>query len=200
MGHMMQAIIGKKDIIKKITDDWITAQSIELPQEYSLLFLTNAFYNDIEELLEDENMEHIKDFEDMLYYTAPVVHFLKHYSFRSQLVYIETDYVGRYGTQTGALFENGSLSAEPVCGENVINHFLSSIGVYRKRVKDEFDSLGLGIYHSMPEYSIIHTCATYTTATQVYKVHFFGMLSRDIYNYKVLHIVVFLSVNKQQCL
>ncbi len=150
MGHMIQAIIGKKDIIEKIAGDWVKAQTRELPQGYSLLFLTDALYDDIEELLEDENMEKIEDFEDMVCYTTPVVHLLKHYSFHSQLVYIETDYAGGYGTQAGVLFVNGKTVTGPVCSNGIINQLLKDIGVYRERGKDEFDSLHLGIYRCMP--------------------------------------------------
>lgn len=150
MGHMIQAIIGKKDIIEKIAGDWVKAQTRELPQGYSLLFLTDALYDDIEELLEDENMEKIEDFEDMVCYTTPVVHLLKHYSFHSQLVYIETDYAGGYGTQAGVLFVNGKTVTRPVCSNGIINQLLKDIGVYRERGKDEFDSLHLGIYRCMP--------------------------------------------------
>lgn len=147
---MIQAIIGKKDIIEKIAGDWVKAQTRELPQGYSLLFLTDALYDDIEELLEDENMEKIEDFEDMVCYTTPVVHLLKHYSFHSQLVYIETDYAGGYGTQAGVLFVNGKTVTGPVCSNGIINQLLKDIGVYRERGKDEFDSLHLGIYRCMP--------------------------------------------------
>ena len=150
MGHMIQAIIGKKDIIEKIASDWVKAQTRELPQGYSLLFLTDALYDDIEQLLEDENMEKIEDFEDMVCYTTPVVHLLKHYSFHSQLVYIETDYAGGYGTQAGVLFVNGKTVTGPVCSNGIINQLLKDIGVYRERGKDEFDSLHLGIYRCMP--------------------------------------------------
>ena len=150
MGYMIQAIIGKKDIIEKIAGDWVKAQTRELPQGYSLLFLTDALYDDIEELLENENMENIEDFEEMVCYTTPVVHFLKHYSFRSQLIYIETDYAGGYGTQAGVLFENGKAANGPVCRDGIINGLLRDIGVYRERGKDEFDSLHLGIYRCMP--------------------------------------------------
>ena len=150
MGHMIQAIIGKKDIIEKIASDWVKAQTRELPQGYSLLFLTDALYDDIEELLEDENMEKIEDFEDMVCYTTPVVHLLKHYSFHSQLVYIETDYAGGYGTQAGVLFVNGKTVTGPACSNGIINQLLKDIGVYREHGKDEFDSLHLGIYRCMP--------------------------------------------------
>ena len=150
MGHMIHAIIGKKDVIDKIAGDWINAQTRELPQGYSLLFLTNALYDSIEELSENENMEKIEDFEDMVCYTTPVVHLLKQYSFRSQLIYIETDYVGGYGTQAGALFENGKVTAGPASSDRIINQLLRAIGVYREHGKDEFDSLHLGIYRRMP--------------------------------------------------
>lgn len=150
MGHMIRAIIGKKDIIEKIAGDWVKAQTRELPQGFSLLFLTNALYDDIEELMENENMEKIEDCENMVCYTTPVVHLLKYYSFHSQLVYIETDYAGGYGTQAGALFVNGKTVTGPVCRDGIINQLLKDIGVYREHGKDEFDSLCLGIYRRMP--------------------------------------------------
>lgn len=146
MGHRIIAIIGKNNTVKNIADFWHYAEAIELHQGYSMIFLTGELFDDITELYnEEDNL----DCSELDFLTTSVFHFLQDYSVNSQLVYIETDYFGGYGTQAGVLFENGKMINSPVCEAGIINKLLESIGVLKYRGKDEFDSLGLGRYRSM---------------------------------------------------
>jgi len=126
MGHCIQAIVGIHDTIQKLTDDWVYAEEIKLPQGYGMVFLTNALFDDITELFSvpDETR-----YSELDYFTVAVEQFLQQYSFRTKLVYIETDYFGGVGTQAGVLYENGRISVEPRSGEDTINQLLRELGV-----------------------------------------------------------------------
>ena len=83
------------------------------------------------------------------YLSDSVISFLLQESKDAQIIYIETDYFGGYGTQTGVLFENGSIAIEPMQGNGVINYLLHQIGVYKEHNKDEFTSLQLYRFRRM---------------------------------------------------
>ena len=83
------------------------------------------------------------------YLSDSVISFLLQESKGAQIIYIETDYFGGYGTQTGVLFENGSIAIEPMQGNGVINYLLRQIGVYKEHNKDEFTSLQLYRFRRM---------------------------------------------------
>jgi len=54
MESLTKAIIGKTEVTKKITYNWINIKTIELPQEYGIIFLTDLFFEDIVELYEEK--------------------------------------------------------------------------------------------------------------------------------------------------
>ena len=148
MGHCMKAIIGKHEAIKKIENDWVYAEEVRLPQGYGMVFLTDMLFDDITELsgTSDET-----DCPELAYFTAAVRQFLQQYSFHGKLAYVETDYFGGTGTQSGVLYENGQLRISPRSGNGTINLLLKELGVRCMPDKDEFDSLHLGEYRHMPQ-------------------------------------------------
>lgn len=109
-----------------------------------MIFLTDALLDEIGELFESANEpsdpETVKSF------------LLQEYSFHTKLAYIETDYFGGIGTQSGILYENGNISIPLCSGEGAISILLREIGVWREVNKDEFDSLNLGIYRRMDKW------------------------------------------------
>lgn len=50
MGHMINAIIAKENIIQNISERWIYAEKNILPQGYALTYLNDNLFDDIEEL------------------------------------------------------------------------------------------------------------------------------------------------------
>ncbi|MBQ6040637.1 MAG: hypothetical protein IJL32_07690 [Oscillospiraceae bacterium] len=146
MGHMIRAIIGKNTVIQSITDHWVSAEMIKLPQDYALTFLNDYLFDDIEELCDLKNT---CNYPCLSYLTDSVIEFLKDKSIGAQLVYMETDYFGGYGTQAGVFFENGEMKCEPMDGDGTVNHLLRLLGVRKQLLKDEFDSLELYKYRRM---------------------------------------------------
>lgn len=137
----IRAVIGKNSTVKNIENFWHYAEAAELHQGYSVIFLKDKLIDDITELYDNEDNS---DFPDTKLLKSSVFHFLQDYSVGSQLVYIETDYFGRYASQAGVLFENGRMIDSPVSETGIINKLLELIGVLKYRGKDEADSLGLG--------------------------------------------------------
>lgn len=127
MESLTKAIIGKTEVTKKITYNWINIKTIELPQEYGIIFLTDLFFEDIVELYEEK---YKTEYKELIYFTTPFIQFLQYYSFHTQLVYLETEYEG-YGRQAGVLFENGKTTAGPLTGDGTINQLLHAIGVWK---------------------------------------------------------------------
>ena len=144
MGHCVRAIIGAHKDIQRIENDYCLAKGMKLPQGYGMIFLTDALLDNIGELFESAN--ELSDPETVTSYL------LQWYSFRTKLVYMETDYFGGIGTQSGILYENGNISIPLRSGEGAINTLLRELGVWREANKDEFDSLNLGIYRRMDKW------------------------------------------------
>lgn len=147
MEQLIRAVIGRNETVKNITDNWVNIHTAPLPQEYTMIFITDQFFCDITELYDEKYNEYYPGFTRL---TTPVIHFLEDYSFRSQLIYIETNYCFGYGSQAGVLFENGKMADSPLSGEGAVNKLLKIIGVWCVRGKDEFGSLGLYKYRKMP--------------------------------------------------
>ena len=143
MGHCVRAIIGAHKDIQRIENDWL-AKEMKLPQGYGMIFLTDTLLDNIGELFESANEP--SDPETVTSYL------LQEYSFHTKLAYIETDYFGGVGTQSGILYENGNISIPLCSGEGSINILLRELGVWREVNKDEFDSLNLGIYRRMDKW------------------------------------------------
>lgn len=143
MGHCVRAVIGAHKAIQQIADNW-HAKEINLPQGYGMIFLTDALLDDIAELFESADEPSTPD--------TVTNYLLQFYSFHTKLAYIETDYFGGIGTQSGFLCENRNISIPPCRGEGAINILLRELGVWRERNTDEFDSLNLGIYRRMDKW------------------------------------------------
>ncbi len=143
MGHCVRTIIGVHKDIQRIANDWF-AKEIKLPQGYGMIFLTDALLDNIGELFESANEP--SDPETV------TSNLLQEYSFHTKLAYIEADYFGGIGTQSGILYENGNISIPLCSGKGAINILLRELGVWREVNKDEFDSLNLGIYRRMDKW------------------------------------------------
>lgn len=144
MGHYVRAIIGAHKDIQRIENNYWIAKEIKLPQGYGMIFLTDALLDNIGELFESANEP-----SDPETVTSCL---LQEYSFHTKLAYIEADYSGVIGTQSGILYENGNISIPLCSGEGSINILLRELGVWREVNKDEFDSLNLGIYRRMDKW------------------------------------------------
>lgn len=162
--HCIRAFIGKDEVIINFKSNWIRANALELLQGYSMIFLTDEFYDDIVELVNSNDEVDNSDIFECL--SSSVYELLQQESKLGKLAYIETDYFGGTGSQVAILFENGNVIV-PACktetywsqvdnrfinrpeGERAINKVLKELGIYRKNSMDEFCSIGLGNFRRM---------------------------------------------------
>lgn len=148
MGHCIQIFIGEINILENIASNWDAANIIPLKQQFAMIFLTNQFFDDIEEMANTKDT--LNDDRFLLLTSAIQEQILQPYSKNGMLAYLETDYFGGVGTQAGVLFENGERIEGPTDKEGIINQILRKMGVCIEPGKDEFDSVGLGNYRHMP--------------------------------------------------
>lgn len=162
--HCIRGFIGKEEIIRAFTDNWVEAKPVALYQGLAIIFLTSKLYDDIEELA-CSRMD--IDYSKFFVYLSPSIYeILVQESRNGKLAYIETDYFGGGGSQSATLFKNSKTKIQPIKtetlwdektyryyhrpeGEKAINVILKELGVYKEKGKDEFDSIGLGNYRHM---------------------------------------------------
>lgn len=145
MGHNIKAFIGKNNTIKSLANAWLR-EVISLPQDLAMLFLTDELFDDITELANLEDDLNCSEFE---YFTTAIARILEEHSFHTSLAYIETDYFGGIGSQSGVLYNNGKIEIGPARSQGIINQILQRLGVYKVNGEDEFDSIHLGCYRHM---------------------------------------------------
>lgn len=160
MSHCIQAIIAKKDVAQKIANDWVCADLVELPQEFSLIPITEPLHDDIVELVNDTGGTPHMEFD---YLSSALVAMIEQSSFYGKVAYVETEYFGGVGGQSAAAWEGGKLIVPPLKtriewkdgdyvqvppGSCAINMVLARLGVYTRTEKDEFEMLGLGNHRS----------------------------------------------------
>lgn len=145
--HIIRAFIGKENTIRKLAEDWLK-EPIILPQGFALLFLTEEFFDDIEELVDIKNSLD-NQFE---FFTSSIANIMEYHSFRSKIAYIETEYFGGVGGQGGVLYVDGKMTIPPTWENDtggIINNILSELDVMKVKDADEFDSIDLGRFRSM---------------------------------------------------
>lgn len=145
MGHCIRAFIGRNDIVKALASSWLR-EPILLPQNFSMLFLTDELFDDMTELADLKNN---LDCSALDFFTTAVARVMAQHSLHAALAYIETEYFGGTGSQAGVLFINGEAEIKPTKSDNIINQILQRLGVYKEKGKDEFDSISLGYYRIM---------------------------------------------------
>ena len=148
MGHSLKAIIGKREDVCRISEDWVKAKLIELPQGFGIVPMTIRLLEDVEELMEPSEIEDRFGLDGL---DGAVICLLEQYSFRTKLAYVETEYFGGYGTQGGVLYEDGREKIPPKKGIGTINILLKELGAWRKPNADEFDCLELGKFRHIEE-------------------------------------------------
>lgn len=145
MAHIIRAFIGKSKIIKNLAIDW-QREFIFLPQDFAMLFLTDELFDDITEVF---NLENDLDCSAFECFTTAIAKIIKKYSTQTSLAYIETEYFGGFGSQSGVLYFDGKMEIEPARCEGIINQILQKLGVSKEDGRDEFDSVHLGYYRHM---------------------------------------------------
>ena len=147
MGHCIEAILGRRETVQAFADDWDSADVTGLPQDYGMVFLTDALFDGI---TERSGLPDRDEFPALTYFTTAIRQALENASRKGPLIYFETDYAGGFGTQAGLLLKNGKAVLGPLEGPGAVNQLLAALGVRCENGKDEFDSLTLGLFRHPP--------------------------------------------------
>lgn len=140
MGYYLNAFIGHSTDLRCISELYSEAMAIELTQHLSLIPLTEELFD---QLTEFDTTAKIGDFE---YLTSKIeLNFLKVIKEKS-VAYVEVNYFGGQGGQTGIIWKDGKRNVELAYGQEAVNIILRAFGVISEPDKDEFDTLALGRY------------------------------------------------------
>src|SRR4051812_35549678 len=96
VGHVLHAVIGPKASVAEFASRWWRARQFDLPQDFALVPLNAALYDDIVELADARQSD---PFQEFVRLSAGVKLAIEEVSNVGPLAYIETDYFGGVGTQ-----------------------------------------------------------------------------------------------------
>ena len=164
MGHMIQCFIGPDSAIREIVApiEPVTHRTVKLPQGLCCLFYCENVYDSIHEYQMSDNDREIEPFS---IFSNTLIMYLESIRPKGNFIYIETDYAGGTGYQAAGAFKNGKLmearkteimyldrtdNYPEVLLDKPINTALRDLGVIRRPEADEFDTLDLGNYRTMP--------------------------------------------------
>ena len=163
MPHIIQAFIGKRDAVKKIVNPLAQTEVtiVELPQNFDCLFLCDNLQTAIHRFMKKNESEVIAPFD---FFSSAMQDYIECVGI-GDFIYIETEYFGGEGSQCAGVFKDGKLlktyrqhsrEINPKASwpkrvlNSPINSALRELGVIRNAELDEFDTMDLGNYRSMP--------------------------------------------------
>ena len=82
MGHCIRAVIGSRESVRRLAEDWLKAKVVELPQDFGMIFMTDDLLEDVGELLEVSDELPFSELEN---FTEEVKELMERYSFRTKL-------------------------------------------------------------------------------------------------------------------
>lgn len=161
MIHNIQCIIGPKNTMAELATNWLQSK-LDLNAGFSLIPLTNDLVCDINELT---NCGEQLIYNEFWLLSSAVDELLKGYSHSEPIGYIETDFKGEEGTQSGIAYYKGEAIKGPLKttthwsnktmsfidspeGKRAINIILHALGLEERQDIDGFKNLELERYHS----------------------------------------------------
>jgi hypothetical protein len=134
MGYLLQALVGRRDVLKAHAAAFQSTVIIELRENIAMIPITDALYEDIEG----------EPTDDCSRLSEAVEMWAKEISVGNVVGYVEAEYFGGEGGQSAVVWTNGSRSSEFQFCSDAINRVLRLFGVTAISGKDEFDTVGLG--------------------------------------------------------
>lgn len=157
MGHSINAIIARLSLLEKFASSWEGIRLVRLEQGFALLPATSRFLDALDGRYSSSEG---RKFEGFVHLRGGLVAVLQELSRQGPIAYVETDYFGGVGSQSGATFVDGEPVVIEVESEvrpvprsiGAINSALRALGVMRTKSSDEFDAIGLGRFRSMDDW------------------------------------------------
>lgn len=138
MGYYLSAFIVKTNDLTCFLTSFSNARKIDLDQGISLIPLTEELFDEMNNFSVNESIL------DFVYLTTQIETGILALLNGRTIAYVEADYFGGQGRQSGVLWKNGKRDATFIYDPKAINKSLVVIGVVADSGKDEFDTLNLG--------------------------------------------------------
>jgi hypothetical protein len=139
MGYFLNAFLGPVDNLKKIESKFNKAKVVPVTTEIALIPMTEDLFNEINNY-RSENQ--IGKWELL---TTDVENEILTLIGNEKLSYLEVEYFGGEGGQSGIIWKDGKRIFEVEFQQEVVNEILRQFGVVKdKKMRDEFDTVGLG--------------------------------------------------------
>ncbi len=158
MSHSVQLIIGHAPATDRFLAAWPMARSAALLGGWLAIPVDDALYDAISAAAPDPSPGN-----DAFDVAPPGLEAALEAATREggALAYVETDYFGGQGTQSGGAWIDGRNRASATArGHGSINSALQALGVQRSGADDEFDSIGLGRRRHTSDYAPVVADAT----------------------------------------
>lgn len=163
MGHSIRAIISQGSVTGSFCNQWREARTIELPQNFKMVFITNSLFDEIHQHIHANEPAPFKAF---FFLNSSLMQNLRELSFKGDICYFETDYFGGKGYQSAIVLRDAEVVYGPQTtydkmendqhtqspeGTRAVNGALKLLGVTLANERDEWDMLKLHHYRRMDE-------------------------------------------------
>ena len=139
MGYFIRAILCNRLLANEIIEDNSYAKSIEIYNDLFLIPFIDELFDEINEFEQSQNVG------KFILLTEKINDYLKQFSSKGKIAYIEADYFGGVGFQNAIVWDNQETVFYEENADWAINKALKFIGIVKDKDKfDEFDTVGLG--------------------------------------------------------
>jgi hypothetical protein len=147
MGYFLNAFLGQINNLKRIESKFKKAKVVPLTTEIALIPMTEDLFDEINNY---RNENHIEKWELL---TTDVENEILKLIGNEKLSYLEVEYFGGEGGQSGIVWKDGKRVFEVSFQQEVVNEILRQFGVVKdKKLRDEFDTVGLGRHRNTEDW------------------------------------------------
>lgn len=138
MGYYLKAFIGRLEDLEKVKGKFQNAKTISLTDEIALTPMTKDLFNEI------NNYRTNNEIGKYEFLTTDVENEILMIINDGMISYVEVEYWGGEGGQSGIIWKEGKRIFEKDFEQEVVNAILRQFGIVRSKLRDEFDTVGLG--------------------------------------------------------
>jgi len=147
MGYFLNAFLGQVDTLDKIERKFNSAKVVSLTTDIALIPMSENLFNEINNY-RGENA--IRKWE---FLTTDVEDVILALIGNDKLSYVEIEYFGGEGGQSGIIWKDGKRIFEIEFQQEVVNAILREFGVEKEeKMRDEFDTVGLGRHRNTEDW------------------------------------------------
>jgi hypothetical protein len=147
MGYLLNAFLGRPDGLKKIERRFPTSKIVLLTTEIALIPMTGRLFNEI------NNYRGNNIIKKWQFLTSDVENEILGVIDHDMISYIEVEYFGGQGGQSGIIWQKGKRIFEKEFQQGVVNEILRLFGVLKDKIdRDAFDTVRLGRHRNTEDW------------------------------------------------